>query len=281
LESDEDDEDELLNSSMIKEKLGHNTAKRLKKSYETYTSKGPPTLDDNPTVETFYKWKANLKIFIERMPGYVPGMLLKRPDFDYLIQKDQNQLQEVYVNIMTWLAKAGSENSKVNDKTKGISMKPYPDIAGWWKSVNDIFALSKTTLDRMKSKLHMTYQYKGEKLVTYYTRFEFKVNELRDLGMTLKTFKMGMILYNGLLGSNGLLGYNRRTISMFLGENRIKCTLVAMNSVCRWLDELDKDKHPERNESDKILVNLVQEIVNKRVEFLKNTVQHLLIDLNL
>jgi len=100
--------------------------------------------------------------------------------------------------------------------------------------VNDIFALSKTTLDRMKSKLHMTYQYKGEKLVAYYTRFEVKVNELRDLGMTLRNSKMGIILYNGLLG------YNRRTISMFLSENRIKCTLVAMNSVCRWLDELDE-----------------------------------------
>jgi len=108
-------------------------------------------------------------------------MLLKRPDFDNLSKKDQKQLQEVYVIIMTWLAKAGSENSKVNNKTKGISMKPYPDIAGWWKSVNDIFALSKTTLDRMKSKLHMTYQYKGEKLVAYYTRFKVKVNELRDL----------------------------------------------------------------------------------------------------
>jgi len=39
-----------------------------------------------------------------------------------------------------------------------------------------------------------------------------------------------------------------------------------MNSVCRWLDELDEDRHAERNESDKISVNLAQESVNKRVE---------------
>jgi len=51
-------------------------------------------------VEIFYAWKSNLKTFIERMPGYVNGMLKKRPDFDNLSKKDQNQLIEVYENIM-------------------------------------------------------------------------------------------------------------------------------------------------------------------------------------
>jgi len=41
-------------------------------------------------------------------------MLKKRPDFDNLSKRDQKQLIEVYENIMVWLAKAGSENRKVN-----------------------------------------------------------------------------------------------------------------------------------------------------------------------
>jgi len=103
----------------------------LKRCHENYTSKGPPVLGENPTVEIFYAWKANLKIFIERMPGYVNGMLKKRPDFDNLSKRDQKMLIEVYQNIMVWLAKAGCENRKVNNKTKGVAMKPYPDIVGW------------------------------------------------------------------------------------------------------------------------------------------------------
>jgi hypothetical protein len=235
-ESDEDNQHDLLESSTIKAELGRRTSKRLKRCHENYTSKGPPVLGENPTVEIFYAWKANLKIFIERMPGYVNGMLKKRPDFDNLNKRDQRMLIEVYQNIMVWLAKAGCENRKVNNKTKGVAMKPYPDIVGWWKSVNDIFALSQITLDNMKSKLYMIYQFKGEKLVSYYTRFETKVNELKDLGMQLKGSKMGLILFKGLLG------YNRRTITMFLNENRVKCSLHAMNSICKWLDDLDEDR---------------------------------------
>ena len=257
-ESDEETEHDLLESSTIKAELGRRTSKRLKRCHENYTSKGPPILGENPTVEIFYAWKANLKIFIERMPGYVSGMLKKRPDFDSLSKRDQKMLIEVYQNIMVWLAKAGSENRKVNSKTKGVAMKPYPDIVGWWKSVNDIFALSQITLDNMKSKLHAVYQFKGEKLVAYYTRFETKVNELKDLGMQLKSSKMGLILFKGLLG------YNRRTITMFLNENRIKCTLHAMSSICKWLDDLDEDRHPERPEDEKMSVHLAQANTEKR-----------------
>ena len=251
-ESDDDNQHEFLESSAIKAELGSRTSKRLKKCHENYTSKGPPVLGENPTVEIFYAWKANLKIFIERMPGYVNGMLKKRPDFDNLNKTDQKMLIEVYQNIMVWLAKAGCDNRKVNNKTKGVSMKPYPDIVGWWKSVNDIFALSQITLDNMKSKLHAVYQFKGEKLVSYYTRFETKVNELKDLGMELKSSKMGVILFKGLLG------FNRRTVSMFLSENRVKCSLTAMSSICKWLDDLDEDRHPDRPEDEKMSVHLAQ-----------------------
>jgi len=210
-------------------------------------------------VEIFYAWKSNLKTFIERMPGYVNGMLKKRPDFDNLSKKDQNQLIEVYENIMVWLAKAGSENRKVNNKTKGVAMKPHPDIVGWWKSVNDIFALSQITLDNMKMNPYGIYQFKGEKLVTYYTRFEVKVNELKDLGMQLKNSKMGEILFKGLLG------YNRITIFMFLSENRIKCSLLAMNSLCKWLDDLDEERHTDRLEDENISFYLAQGNSDRRM----------------
>jgi len=46
---------------------------------------------------------------------------------------------------------------------------------GWWKSINDIFSLCITALDKMKSKLYAVYQFKGEKLVPCYTRFKMKV----------------------------------------------------------------------------------------------------------
>jgi len=127
-------------------------------------------------VVIFYAWKANLKTYIEMMPGYVHGMLKKRPNFDNLSKRDQKQLNEVHENIMVKLAKAGSENRKVNNKNKGVAMKPYPDIVGWWRSVNDIFALSQITLDNMKTKLYAIYQFKGEKLVSYFTRFAVKMN---------------------------------------------------------------------------------------------------------
>lgn len=61
-----------------------------------------------------------------------------------------------------------------------------------------------------------------------------KVNDLRDLGTDLKNSKMGNILYKGLLG------YNRRTISIYMSENKIKCSLGAINFICKWLEAAEK-----------------------------------------
>ena len=78
--SEEEDQRKSSRFQHDNAELGHNAAKRLKKCHENYTSKGPP-VGENPTVEIFHAWKANLKIFIESMPGYVNGMLKKETEF--------------------------------------------------------------------------------------------------------------------------------------------------------------------------------------------------------
>jgi len=63
-----------------------------------------------------------------------------------------------------------------------LKMTPLPDIVGWWKAVNDIFALSKSEIERRKIKLRNLYQLKDESCVLYCSRFETGVVELKDLG---------------------------------------------------------------------------------------------------
>ena len=52
---------------------------------------------------------------------------------------------------------------------------------------------------------------------------------------------------------------------MFLSENKIKCSLLAMSSICKWLDDLDEDRHPDRPEEEKISAHLAQANTEKRL----------------
>ena len=147
----------------------------------------------NVTVAAFYKWYGAQKSLVERLPGYVDGMLTKRPNYEEMSSREQRNVKDIYINIHGWLNKAGSMYSKVNVRTKHIPMYPYPDIAQWWKDVNDIYALSEKEIDRRKAYLHGHYQYEDELCVPYYSRFEAKVTELKLLGTTLADTKMGVI----------------------------------------------------------------------------------------
>jgi len=98
-------------------------------------------------------------------------------------------LNDIYININGWLAKAGSENSKVTIKTKNIKTNPYCDIVSWWKSVNDIYAISYTKIDKWVTKLNSLYQHQGESCIAYFTIFEVKYTELRDLRRDLQMSK--------------------------------------------------------------------------------------------
>jgi len=124
-----------------REEMDNVTAKRDKKSNEQYTSAGPPKLTEKVTLAKFHKWQSNLGRFVESLPGYIDGMLTQRPNFDEMSRRQEEYLNDIYINIHVWLAKAGSENSKVTIKTKNIKTYQIPDIVSWWKSVNDIHDL--------------------------------------------------------------------------------------------------------------------------------------------
>jgi len=55
--------------------MDNNTAKRVKKSNEQYTSTVPPKLPENATLAKFHEWQRNLRRFVERLAGYIDGML--------------------------------------------------------------------------------------------------------------------------------------------------------------------------------------------------------------
>ena len=77
---------------------------------------------------------------------------------------EQEYIRDIYSNIHGWLAKSGGQNSKVSIKTKSVLQVPYPDIVGWWKSVNVIFAVSTMETENRVEKLNHFVQLPGEKM---------------------------------------------------------------------------------------------------------------------
>ena len=45
----------------------------------------------------------------------------------------------------------------------------------------------------------------------------------------------------------------------------MKCSLTAMSSICKWLDDLDEDRHPDRPEDEKMSVHLAQANTERRM----------------
>ena len=243
----------FLAARSIQEELGRETAKRVKKSLEHYVASGPPMLQENVTLQGFIKWQSNLKTFVSKLPGYVEGMLSQRPDINNMSRKDRDRLADIYENIHGWLAKAGSMHTKVNTKTKNLKMTPLPDIVGWWKAVNDIFALSKSEIERRKIKLRNHYQLKDESCVSYCSRFETRVVELKDLGAVLNDYKLGMILFRGYTP------HNKRLLVPFMQQNTLFATLDNLTKLANWMDEMDEDPNPEKD--DTLLSANVAEII--------------------
>ena len=147
-------------------------------------------LQENPTIQVFYKWQNNLRSFVKKLPGYVDHMLENRPDYSTMGRVNQERLKDIYENIHGWLEKAISLNTKATNKTKTLKMSPYPDLVGWWKAVTEIFALSKTQLKKLKKKLSAHHQDDQEKCVTFSSRFEECVASLKDMGVELDDHKL-------------------------------------------------------------------------------------------
>ena len=190
------------------------------------------------TKSKFHEWQNNLVKFVERLPGYVNGMLTQRPDWGKMSRIEQEYMRDIYINIHGWLAKAGGENSKVTAATKGIKTYPYPDIVRWWSAVNDIYAISNTEIDRKVTHLHTLYQFPTESSRTYYTRFQGKYTELLDLGKELHDEEIGLMIFKGLTPTN------KRLLHPFMANHNLNCTLSNMSKLCKYADEMDEDPNP-------------------------------------
>ena len=223
---------------LLKVRVDNDTLKRVKKSNEQYCASGPPKLPENATMAKFHEWQNNLLKFIERLPGYKKGMLEKNPRYDRLRSSERSNLREIYANIYGWLAKAGSENSKVSLKTKNISTSPYADIVSWWKSVKSIYAISNTEMDRKVQQLDDVYQFHQESCKIYFSRFEGKYTEIRDLGKIIHDDDLGIKVYRGFTPPN------KRLIQPFMANHNLSCTLQNISDMCKWADELDEDPNP-------------------------------------
>ena len=230
----------LLTPRSLQREAGKEIAKRVKKSNEQYCSAGPPILQDNVPLVKFHEWQNNLFMFVEKLPGYVEGMLDKRPDYANMSTQEQKLLKDIYANIYVWLAKAGNQNTKVALKTKNIKTKPYPDIVGWWKSVNDIFKLSANEIDKRVKELDTVYQYIGEKSKAYYMRFELLYTSIKDLGQIMNDAEIGNKIFKGLLT------LNKQILHSFMAGQNIVCDLQSMETMCDYLDSLNDDPVPHR-----------------------------------
>ena len=114
----------VLEARSLQQELGSETARRVKKSMDHWISIGPPMLKENEEAQGFFKWQTAMKTFVGRLPGYLPGMLEKKPDYENMSNKEQGRLRDIYTNIHSWLCKAVSSNSRVCSKTKAYQDSP-------------------------------------------------------------------------------------------------------------------------------------------------------------
>ena len=250
---EQDSRSKVLKARSLQQELSSETAKRVKKSMEHFMSTGPPMLNDNDDPQGFFKWQTKMKSFIERLPGYVDGMLIRRPDYNSMSSKEQGRLKDIYTNIHGWLTKAVSQNSRVSSKAKKIKSYPYPDIVKWWQTVHDMHSLSKSDLDRRTAKLHDHYQFDNEKCVTCFNRFELRTTELDEMGVPPDEYETGLIFYHGLLKEN------KRVVTPFMSQHDLDYTLSNMFEVSKWLDQLDEETNPNRRKDIHLSANLATE----------------------
>ena len=88
----------LLTARSIRAEFNRSTAKKVKKSNENFIAAGPPMLQDCPSSKEFYKWQGALKIYVSKLPGYIEGMLVRRPDYNNMTGREQDALREIYIS---------------------------------------------------------------------------------------------------------------------------------------------------------------------------------------
>jgi len=216
-----------------------------------WISIGSPMLKDNEESQGYFKWLTAMKTFVGRLPGYLPGILEKKPDYANMTSKEQGRLRDIYTNIHSWLCKAVSLNSRVCSKMKHIRIYPYPDIVKWWRTVYKLFLCSSTDFSRRKAKLYDYYQYDNEMCVPCFNRFELRVTELEELGTKLDDHENGVIFFNELTPAN------KKVVTNVMALSDLDYTLSNMFAVSKWLYELDEENNLNKIKESKHSANLV------------------------
>ena len=226
------------------------TAQQVFLSKSNFIKAGPPILRDGASLKEFQSWKKGVEFFVERLPGYKPEIMARKPDFKNMPKHEQIYTFEVFTNVYGWLVKAGAQNMRVERKTRAIKTKPYPDIVGWWKAVNSIYALTQTEMELRIEQLNHFYQLPGEKCKAYYDRFDDSANEIKLLGTILDDIYLGGRCFRGLLQEH------KKQADLIFSSNLIVCSLDNMAAICKHIDELSVHANPNQVDSAPIRANL-------------------------
>ena len=221
----------------IRVQMQPETLVSIRKQNENFTKNGPPILEDNCTLLQFQDWQNELFQFVERLPGYIPGMLFIQPEYSALASAEEREnVQQLYRMVHGYLFKAGSKNSRIKVKTTNVPMFPFPDVVLWWKVVNDAFSLSPREIEIRYEKLITFHQHSSECCKDYCTRFEKAATELTNLGKSIPPDEQGYRVYTGLRSKYRQIIYNHMT------SQHVPCTISNMTDMCKHADEMSFDR---------------------------------------
>ena len=237
--------------------ISEETAYRVQKANEQFTKNGPPILPEITTLLMCQEWQKALFQYIERLPGYTPGMLYMQPEYYDMEFHDQLSIKELYGMIFSNLTKAGSQNSIVKIKTQNVQTQPYANIVDWWKAVDEIFRLSNKETEKKEEELKHYAQKKSETCRESLTRFQKLAMELTNSGNSISDTEQGNYFFEGLLSKYRMFLFN------FMATHHIVCKISVMPELCKQADDMSEDRDYDTSVEKKLEANLVSDsIVN-------------------
>ena len=151
------------------------------------------------------------------------------PEIKFIREADQILLVRIYNSIFSWLTLSISLNSRCSNKTRYIRREPFPDIVAWWKSVEEVFALTTSEIDKKVEQINYLKQFSGELCKNYFTRFDDKAIEIKELGRNLDDVHLGDRCIRGMIPNN------RSQANQFLIASRLKSTMVNFWDICKYI----------------------------------------------
>ena len=181
------------------------------------------------------------------------------PDFEFMREADQKFLVRIYNSIFSWLTLSISLNSRCSNKTRNIRREPFPDIVAWWKSVEEVFALTTSEIDKKVEQINYLKQFSGELCKNYFTRFDDKAIEIKELGRNLDDVYLGDRCIRGMIPNN------RSQANQFLIASRLKSTMVNVWDICKYIDEMNEDNNAKKEEIRALAVSNSEHIGNNSI----------------